>query len=168
MNVSFVKEFNEIVLSDSGRKLKFTEEIIKMFESYRQVGKEPEAGGILIGREDKNNGNLIIEYATAPMEKDIRKRYRFYRKDEGHIEYYNKIYKENNGIYAYVGEWHTHPENEPSPSLIDKNNWKKILNKKGEGELFNVIVGIKKIRIWKFYNRNKINLVGEKEVKVNE
>ena len=168
MNVSFVKEFNEIVLSDSGRKLKFTEEIIKMFESYRQVGKEPEAGGILIGREDKNNGNLIIEYATAPMEKDIRKRYRFYRKDEGHIEYYNKIYKENNGIYAYVGEWHTHPENEPSPSLIDKNNWKKILNKKGEGELFNVIVGIKKIRIWKFYNRNQINLAGEKEVKVNE
>ena len=168
MNVNFVKDFNEIVLSDSGRKLKFTEEIIKMFESYRQVGKEPEAGGILIGREDKNNGNLIIEYATAPMKKDIRKRYRFYRKDEGHTEYYNKIYKENNGIYAYVGEWHTHPENEPSPSLIDKNNWKKVLNKKGEGELFNVIVGIKKIRIWKFYNRNKINLVGEKEVKVNE
>ena len=149
MNVNFVKEIDKIVLMDSGRKLKFTEGIIKIFENYRQVGKEPEAGGILIGREDKNNGNIIIEYATSPMENDVRKRYRFYRKDEGHIDYYNKIYKESNEIYAYIGEWHTHPEEFPTPSLIDKKNWKKIWNKKNNGDLFNVIVGTKEIRIWK-------------------
>ncbi len=165
MNVNFARKSNNIILNDSGRKVKITEEVINLFNRYRQTGKECEAGGILIGREDKNNGNLIVEYATYPMKKDIRKRYRFFRKDEGHIEYYNKIYKENNGIYAYIGEWHTHPENEPSPSIIDKNNWKRILNKKGEGELFNVIVGIEKIRIWKCHNGNKINLIEEKEVK---
>ena len=78
MNVNFVKKSNDIVLNDSGRKVKITEEIINLFKRYRQVEKEPEAGGILIGREDKNNGNLIIEYATYPMGKDIRKKYRFY------------------------------------------------------------------------------------------
>lgn len=165
MNANFVREYNDIVLNDTGRKIKITKEIIKVLNKYRQVNKELEAGGILIGREDKSNGNLIIEYATYPMEKDIRKRDRFYRKDEGHINYYNKIYEENNGIYAYVGEWHTHPEKEPTPSIIDKNNWKKILNRKGEGELFNIIVGIEKIRIWKCHNRNEIELVEEKEVK---
>lgn len=149
MNVNFAIKSNNIILNDSERKVKITEEVINLFNRYKQNGKECEAGGILIGREDKNNGNLIIEYATYPLEKDIRKRYRFYRKDKGHIDYYNKIYKENNGIYAYIGEWHTHPEKFPTPSLIDKKNWKKIWNKKGNGDLFNIIVGTKEIRIWK-------------------
>lgn len=149
MNVNFARKPNNIILNASGRKVKITEEVIKLFNRYRQTGKECEAGGILIGREDKNNGNLIIEDATYPLKKDIRKRYRFYRKDKGHIDYYNKIYKENNGIYAYIGEWHTHPEKFPTPSLIDKKNWKKIWNKKGNGDLFNVIVGTEEIRIWK-------------------
>ena len=48
-----------------------------------------------------------------------------------------------------MGEWHTHPENIPEPSLIDKKNWKKIWNQKEDGDLFNVIVGTKEIRIWK-------------------
>lgn len=149
MSVNFVENSNDIVFNDSVRKIKITENITNLFKQYIQDGKEPESGGILIGREDKNNGNLIIEYATYPMKKDIRKRYRFYRKDKGHIEYYNKIYKENNGIYAYVGEWHTHPENIPEPSFIDKKNWKKIWNQKEDGDLFNVIVGTKEIIIWK-------------------
>ena len=74
MDVNFVKKTNEITLNDSGRKIKITEEILSLFEKYRQVGKKTEAGGILIGREDKNTHNLIIEYATYPLKEDIRKR----------------------------------------------------------------------------------------------
>lgn len=87
MDVNFVKKTNEITLNDSGRKIKITEEILSLFEKYRQVGKKTEAGGILIGREDKNTHNLIIEYATYPLKEDIRKRCRFYRKDKGHIDF---------------------------------------------------------------------------------
>ena len=78
MSVNFVENSNDIVFNDSVRKIKITENITNLFKQYIQDGKEPESGGILIGREDKNNGNLIIEYATYPMKKDIRKRYRFY------------------------------------------------------------------------------------------
>lgn len=165
MDANSVKISNELVINDSNRKIKITNEIIELFKRYMQIGEEHEAGGILIGREDANNGNLVIEYATFPMKYDIRKRYRFYRKDKGHIEYYNKIYKDSDGIYAYIGEWHTHPENEPVPSIMDKINWKRILNKKGNGELFNIIVGAKKIRVWKCHDKNKINLIEDREVK---
>ena len=96
-----------------------------------------------------------------------RKRCRFYRKDKGHIDFYNRIYNENNEIYAYVGEWHTHPEKYPTPSLIDKNNWKKIWNKKGNGDLFNVIVGTEEIRVWKCNDRNKISLIEEMGDKID-
>lgn len=165
MDVNFAKKNNGITLNDSGRKIKITEEILNLFERYRQVGKKTEAGGILIGREDKDTHNLIIEYATFPLKEDIRKSFRFYRKDKGHLDFYNKIYNENNGIYAYVGEWHTHPEKFPTPSLIDKNNWKKIWYKKGNGDLFNVIVGTEEIRVWKCNGRNKISLIQEMEIK---
>ena len=42
MDVNFVKKTNEITLNDSGRKIKITEEILSIFEKYRQVGKKTE------------------------------------------------------------------------------------------------------------------------------
>lgn len=149
MSVKCVESLVEIVINESGRKIKFTEDVLKIFTKYIQIDDTLEAGGILIGREDKNNGNLIVEYATYPLKKDIRKRYEFLRKDIGHITFYNKLYKENGGIYAYIGEWHTHPQDYPIPSDKDEKNWKKIWKQKKENDFFNMIVGIKGIRIWK-------------------
>ena len=149
MNVNSVKENNEIIIENNSRKIKITNNIIEVFQKYRQINDEFEAGGILIARENKYTNNLIIEYATYPFKEDIRKKYRFYRKDIGHINYYNYIYNKNNGIYAYIGEWHTHPEDYPNPSSIDIRNWKKIWKENKEKDLINIIVGIKQIGIWK-------------------
>ena len=142
-----------IIIDLEDKKIKINESIVKFISCYKQLNrKDCEAGGILIGRENKETGNIIIEYATEPYDKDKRKRTSFYRKDKIHIEYYNRLYEDYNGIYAYIGEWHTHPENYPNYSSVDINSWKKIAksNKDKEKKYYHLIVGIKEIRVWEY------------------
>ncbi|MFZ5969396.1 MAG: Mov34/MPN/PAD-1 family protein [Bacillota bacterium] len=142
-----------ITIELKNKKIKFDNSVVILMNSYRQLSlKDYEAGGILIGRENKETGNLIIEYATIPYEKDKRTRAFFYRKDKQHIEFYNKLYNENNGIYAYIGEWHTHPEDYPNYSYADIKNWGSIAKRnEDKGKIYyHVIVGNKEIRIWEY------------------
>lgn len=157
MNADFLNE-QELTFIDNDIKIKITDSVLSILKKYIQDEKANEAGGILIAREDNDNGNIIIEYATEPLKNDKREKFRFYRKDRGHIEFYNKIYHENNKIYAYIGEWHTHPEDYPNPSFLDKYNWKKNCNKKSRNELYNIIIGRKEIKMWKIKKNEVINL----------
>lgn len=49
-----------------------------------------------------------------------------------------------------MGVWHTHPQDVPSPSSIDWEDWKDSLKKEKSGceYIFFIIVGIKEWRIW--------------------
>lgn len=158
MSADFLNE-QELTFIDNDIKIKITDNVLSILKKYIQDEKANEAGGILIAREDNDNGNIIIEYATEPLKNDKREKFRFYRKDRGHIEFYNKIYRENNKIYAYIGEWHTHPEDYPNPSFLDKYNWKKNCNKKSRNELYNIIIGRKEIKMWKIRKNEIINLL---------
>lgn len=133
--------------------IKIETSVIDLINSFRQFKlTDCEAGGILIGRENKETGNIIIEYATEPYDKDRMTRTSFHRKDKKHINMYNQLYKENNGIYAYIGEWHTHPEDFPNYSYTDIKNWTKIsnINKDKNKVYYHIIVGRKEIRIWEY------------------
>lgn len=143
----------EIIVKLDTKIIKIESNLISIMNSYKQKDKKDcEAGGILIGRENKGTGNLIIEYITVPYEKDRRGRFFYHRKDERHIEFYNNLYNTHKGIYAYVGEWHTHPQDYPKYSYIDIKNWKRIsrMNTDREKTYYHLIVGIKEIRIWEF------------------
>ena len=103
-----------IVTESKNRKIKICDQILE--EIYNQIQKndyDPEKGGIIVGRENLNNENIILEYISKPLKNDICTRTRYTRKDEGHLKYFEKLYNENNGVYAYWGEWHTHPEDIP-------------------------------------------------------
>lgn len=140
-----------MVIQDDNRKIKFCSNTVLVMRKYIQrENKYSEAGGILIGRENAGNTNLVIEFITEPMLKDQRSRCMFLRKDTGHIHFFEKLYKENRGIYGYIGEWHTHPENVPHYSFIDSKNWRKIGKKMRIGKQYHVIVGIEKVGIWKY------------------
>ena len=142
---------HEIVFLDEKRVVKITNTIVDLIWNKRQILSGcPASGGILFGRENIANDNLIIDFATYPMPKDIQKRFRFIRKDRDHLEFYQNLYNENNGIYRYVGEWHTHPENVPEYSIIDKQNWKRIFKNNQNNEIqYHLIAGIEGGRIWK-------------------
>ena len=115
-----------IVTESKNRKIKICDQILE--EIYSQIQKndyDPEKGGIIVGRENLNNENIILEYISKPLKNDICTRTRYTRKDEGHLKYFEKLYNENNGVYAYWGEWHTHPED--IPQKIGNVLVKKIL-----------------------------------------
>ena len=61
----------------------------------------------------------------------------------------NKFFKESNGKKIYLGEWHTHPEDYPTPSLLDNKSilermQKDVLNSE---IIFMIIVGRKNFYI---------------------
>lgn len=138
-----------MVVENGERKIKFCDDIVFTMQKYIQFDKKAcEAGGILIGRENIGNKNLIIDFITEPMRSDRRGRYRYSRKDKGHLQFYQEVYEKNKGIYAYIGEWHTHPENVPEPSSIDTNNWRKIGNEMKGGFQYHLIIGMQEVGVW--------------------
>ncbi len=144
---------------DGSCKIKIVSNVVELLNSYRQIRLfNKEAGGLLICRESIESGNIIVEFATEPYNGDVRKRYRFYRRDIKHIEEFNRLYSQHRGIYGYFGEWHTHPEKYPCYSWIDKDNWEKIATHDDNIEkiYYHVIVGTESICVWAYNSKKKV------------
>jgi integrative and conjugative element protein (TIGR02256 family) len=150
-----------ITIVGNEEKIKVCPNIINTMRKYIQKGDLKESGGILIGKENKSNENLIINHITVPMFKDKRKYDRFIRKDEGHIEVFKNLYKASDETLRYIGEWHTHPEAVPSFSSIDLNNWIKICKDSNyDNDYYHVIIGYEAVRIWTMNNKeSQIRLI---------
>ena len=131
--------------------IKICDSIFEIIYKYIQLNYDSkESGGILIGKENESNSNLIIKYVTEPYLCDVRKRNRFKRIDKRHIEEFYKIYDASSGIYRYVGEWHTHNEKTPNFSSTDLKGWNKIMKEcPCYNEFYHLILGNKNSRIWK-------------------
>ncbi|SMP72650.1 Mov34/MPN/PAD-1 family protein [Anoxynatronum buryatiense] len=139
--------------------IKITHNVIERIIKYvRLSNQDCEAGGILIGRESVNEDYIIIEYATEPYPSDIRKKFKFIRKDKNHVLSYKRYYEKYNGIYAYIGEWHTHPESIPHYSQLDLSNWNRIscLNKEEDKSYFHLIIGTKSMRLWEHHHKFEV------------
>ena len=78
-----------MVIKDNSITIKITDEVIQKMKHYIQWNyNDTEAGGILVGWENVENSNVVIDKATVPMKGDIREKTRFLRHDVGHIEFY--------------------------------------------------------------------------------
>lgn len=137
-------------------KIKVCQNIINTLSNYVQKGScSIESGGILIGKENKSNKNIIINHITTPMIKDKSKYDRFIRRDKGHVEVFNRLYVFSSGTVRYIGEWHTHPEAVPNFSNLDEKNWNEITSdSKNNNDYFHIIVGYEAIRIWITNSKN--------------
>jgi integrative and conjugative element protein (TIGR02256 family) len=130
-----------LIEPNSKRLILVNEEVLEMISSYRQSNPDDrEAGGILMGK--RRGEHLEITFSAAPQAKDIRSRVRFTRHPYGHQEIAEQRFKATNGEENYLGEWHTHPENHPTPSYIDTRDWKR-LSKTHRVPLVVIIGGIK-------------------------
>ncbi|WP_313065027.1 Mov34/MPN/PAD-1 family protein [Pseudomonas sp.] len=88
------------------------------FNRYIQEGIDSkEAGGILLGHV--RGEHLETIEATEPLFWHKRFRFLFERLPYLHHRLAMKRWKESNGLVRYIGEWHTHPQNFPTPSSID-------------------------------------------------
>lgn len=110
----------------SGRLVVVSALVIELVARYKQLkAGDPESGGILIGL--RRGEHFEITAATMPQVDDKRARFRFERVERGHTEALKKLWTVSMGAENYLGEWHTHPEDHPSPSSIDVSEWKRAV-----------------------------------------
>ncbi|TKG92894.1 hypothetical protein EYV94_18140 [Puteibacter caeruleilacunae] len=131
--------------------LQINSNVIRDLSKFKQsTTTSNESGGILLGRILKNTNHLVIDEITTPTQYDIQRRNYFKRSKRPHQKIINKRWKESNQTQNYFGEWHTHAEENPSPSNTDLNDWKKrvIRDKLNLDFLISMIVGIKQTNVW--------------------
>lgn len=97
----------------------------EVFRKYRQVNTRNEACGILIGTHSIDGLNIRTLYATEPDSGDERGRFFFKIKSDKHNAILQERFKLSHNQEVYLGTWHTHPEDHPSPSQCDQDNWLK-------------------------------------------
>lgn len=129
-----------IVLSD---------DVLNHFKKHQQkLKKDKESGGQLFAKIDIKGHHWSIVKATGPNHNDFRSRLGFKANRKKEQEDIDSAF--NNGLH-FVGDWHTHPESHPNPSLEDRNAIFDIF-KKSKHELpgfIMIIIGNNKMRdLW--------------------
>lgn len=105
-----------------------------------------EAGGLLLG--SVHGAHMLIEQATVPTAWDKRFRHLFERMPFGHEAIALSRWTKSQGTIRYLGEWHTHPEDHPYPSGIDRLEWNRLsAERKDRRPMLAVIVGRKSLYI---------------------
>lgn len=106
-----------------------------------------ESGGVLLGYKVKEHNVIIIDDLSLPDKEDESSMIKFIRKSISHILKINKSSLNNSFC---IGNWHTHPVSNPTPSLIDLSTWKKELSecKSSFGFQVYIICGIDGFKVW--------------------
>lgn len=127
------------------------EQPLEVFSRYIQEGVDSkEAGGILLGHV--RGEHLEIIEATEPSFWDKRFRFLFERMPYFHHKLAMKRWKESSGLVRYIGEWHTHPQNYPTPSSIDLREWQILAADRRDGRpLLALIVGCNELHVEYMY-----------------
>lgn len=127
--------------------LSLAEPVIAVFQRHIQARpSDCEAGGLLLGTV--HGSSLAVTEATVPTTWDKRLQYFFERMPFGHSSIAQTHWKASGGMVRYVGEWHTHPQDYPYPSGLDRTEWNKLSRKRADGRpMLAVIVGRKDLYV---------------------
>lgn len=128
------------------RLVYFAPSVIEVFEQYIQGDSDTEAGGVLLGHV--RCVHLEILEVTVPTPSDRRLKYFFERLTDGHRAICERRWRDSGGLVRYVGEWHTHPEDYPTPSGLDIGEWQRLAASRRDGRpMLAAIVGRKDLRV---------------------
>jgi len=132
-------------------RLKLGTDALGQMLAFRQSRKrDPEAGGVLLGRHLNEGGHVIVDAVTTPMPGDHATRHSFHRTHAPHQRAIDEAWSRSGGCSVYLGEWHTHPEPDPHPSSIDLDDWRRRLREDDVEAacLFFIIVGQEQVAAW--------------------
>ena len=117
-----------IRMKEKNFKIEFDDKCIQQLEKYQQKNGEFESGGILVGEIYPDENKVIVKEVI--VSKKAKRSFMGIDIDKKEMqEELEKIRKKTNYRYYYIGDWHTHTEKKPKPSLIDKMSYKKTLKK---------------------------------------
>ena len=94
--------------------------------------------------------DIVIDDVSTPLPSDKRGRFFFFRGKKEAQKLIDEVWANTGAARIYLGEWHTHPEDDPTPSGEDLHNWRRIVSKAfyEQESLFFAIVGRNKTRLW--------------------
>lgn len=132
---------------DKRALLHFSKPTLETFCQHVQASDaDCEAGGLLLG--SVHGAHMLIEQATVPTASDKRFRYLFERMPFGHEAIALSRWTASQGTVRYLGEWHTHPEDHPYPSGLDRSEWNRLSAKRRDKRpMLAVIVGRKSLHV---------------------
>lgn len=135
---------SELTLTDKyGGLLVIMPAPLKSMLAYRQLGSfSTEAAGVLIG--ERRGPHLVVHQISEPGPGDIRRRCFVDRRGAHHQIAVDEAFISSSGMLQYLGEWHTHPEDSPSPSPTDVGTWQRCLISDDE-QMVLLIIGRKEI-----------------------
>lgn len=138
---------NAWATEDQKTLLHFSGRTLDTFAKYIQAkDADCEAGGLLLGTV--HGAHVLIEQATVPTEWDRRSRYQFERMPFGHEAVALERWMASQGTVRYLGEWHTHLEDYPSPSGLDRTEWNRLSSsRRDKRSVLAVIVGRKSLYV---------------------
>ena len=125
-------------------------DVFEVFQEYIKIGDfSIETGGILVGELKPMENAILVTDISKSYEHDRKSRYRFTCKAEGHQEFMDDVWRSSGYKKMYLGEWHTHDQAMPIPSLVDRKTWKKIAGRSNNSPMMVfVIVGTNEIGMW--------------------
>jgi len=109
-----------------GLSLEVGDELLEDLTETGRLHYPNEFGGFLIGYYCNKDKHLQVTNTILPKNFKASK-YSFERSAKGIEEELDNYYKETPKKF-YVGEWHTHPNNSPTPSSRDLSAINAIMN----------------------------------------
>lgn len=107
-------------LNSSKLVVYITKEAIDTLVAHQQINEDsPEAAGVFIGEIYLEEHTIIIRKAITTYEKNNASKYHVNLDIKKLQKMIDKEWIESGRTFLYLGEWHTHPEPLPSPSLTD-------------------------------------------------
>lgn len=146
----------QVFRNDKGHRFKLGVAAVAQMTGYAQGEPEKhEAGGILLGRYILDCKDVVVDRVTVPAPGDRMARFRFFRSAHAHQQAIYQAWRASEGTCNYLGEWHTHPQRDPKPSLVDILEWcKKLWFDQFDSDFLHfVIVGTVQIAVWQGYKK---------------
>lgn len=144
-----------INFSKNGVHLHIHESVHEVLTASRQTGRNDlERFGVLIGSKSLDEDRYWIEHVTQPMPRDVSTRTSFIMQDPGHQKTLDKYFKKSGGQNIYMGTWHTHPQKTPTPSSIDRSDWRICIKRNVDRQIFFLIIGTYKGKAY-FFGKHK-------------
>lgn len=99
--------------------IEIEDSVIILLKHFVQRNGNPESGGILLGKYSPSERKYLITEATKPNVFDKSGLSFFIRKAKPAQRIIDTRWRTSAGTINYLGEWHTHDCNNPTPSSTD-------------------------------------------------
>lgn len=135
--------------------------VLDGLNEFRQTGNKFESGGIILG--SIFNDRIEILKFSIPTPFDKCNRFGFVRDKKSAKLFIDYEFINSRGKIVYLGEWHTHPEDYPTPSNQDNKMIKEQykVNIYDANFVLMLILGRKGIYLGAFEGKLLISLINE-------